>query len=92
MNNKKTAARAVCLAIAVAVLLLILCMCTGCNQALFDTVYKFDRAIIEMPGGDVIEVEIQQWGDYEGEQIQIIAKDGTVYLVNSDNCVLIRDK
>lgn len=77
--------------IAVAVIL-ILCLLAGCNQTVFDTVYKFDRAIIEMPGGEVIEVEIQQWGDYDGEQLQIIAKDGTVYLVSSNNCVLIRDK
>jgi hypothetical protein len=92
MKNTKIAARAICLAIAAIVLVIILCLFTGCNQTVFDTVYKFDRAIIEMPGGEVIEVEIQQWGDYDGEQLQIIAKDGTVYLVSSNNCVLIRDK
>lgn len=91
MKNKKTVVRAVCLAIAALALVLILCMCTGCNKALIDTTYKFDRAIIEMPGGDVVEVEIRSWKDYDGEQIQIIAEDGTVYLVNSVNCVLIQD-
>lgn len=90
MNNSGTKTFWLC--IVFAAVILVLCMCAGCNQTLIDTVYKFDRAIIEMPGGEVIEVEISQWGDYDGEQIQIIAKDGTVYLVNSNNCVLIRDK
>ena len=73
-------------------LVLIMCMCSGCgNRDMLDTVRTYDRAIIEMPGGEVIEVEIRQWRDYDGEQIQITAKDGTVYLVNSVNCVLIND-
>lgn len=73
-------------------LVLIMCMCSGCgNQDLLDTNYTFDRAIVEMPGGEVVEIKIKQWGDYDGEQIQIIAEDGTIYLVNSVNCVLIND-
>ena len=90
MNNSGTKTFWLC--IIFAVVIFILCICAGCNQTLIDTVYKFDRAIIEMPGGEVVEIEVQQWGDYDGEQIQIIAKDGTVYLVSSNNCVLIRDK
>jgi hypothetical protein len=90
MNN--SGKKAFWFGIIAAVVILILCFLAGCNQTVFDTVYKFDRAIIEMPGGEVIEVEISQWGDYDGEQLQIIAKDGTVYLVSSNNCVLIRDK
>lgn len=92
MKNKKIVVRAVCLAIAALALVLILCMCVGCgNQTVLDTNYKFDRAIVEMPGGEVVEIELKQWGDYDGEQLQLIAKDGTIYLVNSVNCVLIND-
>ena len=66
----------------------------GCgNKDIWDTNYTYDRAIIGLPNGESIEVEIEQWRDYEdGEQIQIIAKDGTIYLVSSYNCTLIRDK
>ena len=65
---------------------------TACgNQMLLDTVYTFDTAIIKMPDGEVLTVEIEKWSDYEdGDQLQIIAKDGTVYLVHSTNCVLMR--
>lgn len=91
MKNKNIV-RGLCVLMLIAVLALIVCMCTGCgNVQLVDTVYTYDRAIIEMPGGDVIEVDIKKWGDYDGEQLQIVAEDGTVYLVSSYNCVLIRD-
>ena len=67
---------------------------TGCgNKDLFDTNYTFDRAIIALPNGEYIEVEIDKWTDYEdGDQLQIIAKDGTVYLTSTLNCTLINDK
>ena len=66
----------------------------GCgNKDLFDTNYTFDRAIIALPNGEVVEVEIDKWTDYEdGDQLQIIAKDGTVYLTSTLNCTLINDK
>lgn len=67
---------------------------TGCgNKDIFDTNYTFDRAIIALPNGESIEVEIKQWKDYEdGDQLQIIAEDGTVYLTSTLNCTLINDK
>ena len=75
-------------------IIMALFMLSGCgNMDMFDTNYTFDYAIVEFPGEDVRKIEISQWKDYEnGEQIQIITKDGTVYLVSSFNCVLVRDK
>jgi hypothetical protein len=64
---------------------------SGCNKAIIDTHYKFDRAIIRMPDGSALEVDVKTWSDYDGEQIQIVAIDGTVYLTSSYNCVLIKD-
>lgn len=66
----------------------------GCgNRDMFDTNYTYDRAIIGLPNGKFVDVEVKQWRDCEdGEQIQIIAKDGTVYLTSSYNCTLIRSE
>ena len=62
------------------------------NKDLFDTVYSYDYAIISLPDGSVEKVEIKQWTDYEdGDQLQITAKDGTIYLVHSHNCVLVKE-
>ena len=64
---------------------------TGCNYQMIDTKLTYDRAIIELANGEVIEVKVKQWKDYDGEQLQIITEDGTVYLTSSFRCDLIRD-
>lgn len=66
----------------------------GCgNMDMLDTNYTYNRAIIDLANGESIEVEIKQWRDYEdGEQLQIITPDGTVYLTSSYNCTLIRSE
>lgn len=65
----------------------------GCgNRDMFDTNYTYDRAIIELANGEIVDVKIKQWRDYDGEQVQIIAEDGTVYLTSSMRCDLIRSE
>lgn len=72
-----------------AVLCISLLGLTGCgNKQFLDTTYTFKTAIIELPGNEVITVEIKSWGDYEGDQLQIEATDGTTYLVHASKCVL----
>ena len=68
-------------------------MLVGCgNKDLFDTVYTYDYALVSFPDGTHGKIDIKQWRDYEdGEQIQITAKNGDVYLFNSVNCVLVQD-
>ena len=71
---------------------MLVALLTGCNYGMMDLNYKYDRAIIKLANDEVIEVEIKQWTDYSGEQLQIIAEDGTVYLTSSFRCDLINDK
>ena len=69
-----------------------LVLLTGCNKQIIDTKYTFDRAIVVLNDGTRMEIEIEKWTDYEdGEQLQIIGKDGKVYLVSSYNTILIKD-
>ena len=76
---------------AIILTVLMLCSLTACgNYDAFDTVYTYDYAIVTFPDGTTQTIELSQWTDYEGEQIQITAMDGTVYLVNSVNCVLVK--
>lgn len=42
---------------------------SGCNKQILDTTYKFDKAIISLPNGDIIEGKVDSWKDYEGDQI-----------------------
>jgi hypothetical protein len=63
---------------------------TGCNYQIYDTTYKFDRAIISLPNGEIVEGKVDAWKDYEGDQIQVKI-DGKTYLVHSSNVVLISE-
>ena len=73
------------------IMLLCLGCLTGCNKQIIDTTYTYDKAIIQL-GDETIKVDIKKWNDYEGEQLQIISTDGTVYLVSSFNTILIKEK
>ena len=64
---------------------------TGCNYQMIDTTYKFDRAIISLPNGEVVEGKVESWMDYEdGDQIQVKI-NGKTYLGHSEDIVLIKD-
>lgn len=65
---------------------------SGCgNKTLIDTTYTFDRAIIQLADGTIVDTRIKTWTDYDdGEQIQVVAEDGTVYLTSSYRCDLIK--
>lgn len=63
----------------------------GCNKQVFDTTYSYERAILSLPNGEVIEGKVQKWADYaDGNQIQVKI-DGKLYLIHSEDVVLISE-
>lgn len=78
-------------ALALILIAIFLCTLSGCNKKIFDFEYGFDYAIVSFPNGTCEKIKIAQWSDYDGEQLQIVAEDGTVYLVSSFNCVLVKE-
>jgi len=77
--------------IKILLIIFVLSALTGCgNRTLLDTTYSYDRAIIQLADGTVVDTKIKSWTDYEGEQIQVIAENGTVYLTSSFRCDLIK--
>lgn len=62
------------------------------NKQIIDTSFDFNRAVIELPNGEIVDGEINSWRDYEdGDQLQIIMEDGKVYLTSTYHCTLIKD-
>ena len=63
---------------------------TGCgNRQVIDTNWTFTKAKIVI-GNETIEVNVKSWRDYQNDtQIQIVADDGTVYLTDKVNVLLI---
>lgn len=78
--------RVLCLLSAI-VMLLALSACG--NRQLIDTTYTFNKAIISLPNGTVVEGKVTSWKDYEdGDQIQVVI-DGTTYLLHASNVALV---
>lgn len=77
---------------AVLIITALLALASCGNKAIFDTEYTFDHAVVSFPDGRVEKIEITSWKDFEdGDQIQIAAKDGSVYVFHSVNCVLVKE-
>lgn len=70
----------------VCLMMLVGCLC-GCNYRVFDTTFSYSWAQIKMPDGTIIEGRVDNWTDYEGDQLQITI-DGTTYLVHAANAVM----
>lgn len=63
----------------------------GCNKQMVDLTYSYNRAILSLPNGEIVEGRVSSWTDFEdGDQIQVKI-NGTTYLVHSSNIVLISD-
>lgn len=63
----------------------------GFNKQIFDFTYSFDKAIISMPDGTIVNGAVESWTDFEdGDQIQVTI-EGNTYLVHAENIVLIKE-
>ena len=72
----------------VTILVTVLVM-SGCNKQMVDLTYSYERAIICLPNGEIVEGRVTSWTDFEdGDQLQVRI-DGKTYLVHSSNVVLI---
>lgn len=80
------------LAMLMITLLMVITLSSCGNKQIIDVTYRFDRAIISLPNGEVVDGKVEGWTDYEdGDQIQVKI-DGVTYLVHSSNVVLIKEK
>lgn len=73
----------------ICILLILTTMLCGCNGGP-TTNYKYDYAYISMPDGSTILCEIDSWTIME-DCYAITTMDGTRYLVNSINCVMVEN-
>ena len=79
------------MAVVSAILLIVSGILAGCNKQMVDLTYSYERAILSLPNGEIIEGRVTSWTDFEdGDQIQVRI-NGKTYLVHSSNIVLISD-
>lgn len=71
-------------------LILLMIVITGCtNHQVFDTTYNFDRVIIKLPNGDVVDGQVQSWHDWENSDSVQVKINGVTYYTHLNNVVLI---
>lgn len=75
----------------IGMILISMLLFTGCgNKQIFDTQWTFTKAKIYF-GGEIIEIEIDKWVDYDDTTIQLIDKNGKVYLTDIKNVILMNE-
>ena len=63
----------------------------ACNKQVVDLTYSYERAIISLPNGEIVEGKVQSWTDFEdGDQIQVKI-NGVTYLLHASQVVLISE-
>ena len=56
-----------------------------------DTKNRFDRAIISLPNGEVVDGKLTSWLDYADSDVVQITVDGKTYLTHYANVCLINE-
>ena len=87
MKNRKIKYIAVGLVLVIAAITL--CGCS--NRQIVDTTWKFDRAIIRLADGTVINGKVQSWKDFENSDMIQVKVNDAMYLIHSSNATLIAD-
>ena len=66
-----------------------LVLLTGCNKQIFDLDYEYNKVKCNYDG-DKFELNIDEWNDYDGEQLQV-KSNGKTYLLSANKCYFIKD-
>jgi len=61
------------------------------NRQLMDINYHFDRAILKLPSGDIVEGKLNSWLDFDNSDVIQVKIDGKTYLTSYVNVCLIDD-
>lgn len=92
MKINKYTIRVIALITVLLMLFVICVMAVGCsNQAIFDTTWRFERAVIFLPDGEKIEGDVTNWKDFDGSDMIQVTIDDKVYLTHSSNVILISE-
>lgn len=79
------------IALAALLVVMVFALCACGNRDMWDTVHTFDRVIVQLADGSVVEGKCQNWRDYENSDMVQVKVDGKTYLVHSTNCTLIAE-
>ena len=79
------------IALAIMLIVMAFALCACGNRDVWDTVNRFDRVIVQLADGSIIDGKCQNWCDYQNSDMVQVKVDGKTYLVHSMNCTLIAE-
>ena len=56
-----------------------------------DTTWSYEKAIVTLPNGDIVEGKVETWREYSDSDMLQVKIDGKSYLTHSVNVVLISE-
>ena len=73
-------------------LVLLTTLLSGCNKDIMQMNFKFEKVIIKLPNGEIVEGEVEEWTTYDAkDMVKVKIKGGKMYLGNSENIILYND-
>ena len=73
------------------VIVIAVLMMTGCNAQVIDTTWSYERAIINLQDGTVVEGKVDSWKDYENSDMVQVKIGNTTYFTHISNVILISE-
>lgn len=70
---------------------LLISVLVSCNMTVIDTTWSFERAIVMLPNGVVVEGNVQSWTEFDSSDMIQVKIDDNVYFTHSTNVCLISD-
>lgn len=64
---------------------------SGCNAQVIDTTWSYERAIINLQDGTVIEGKVDSWKDFENSDMVQVKIGNTTYFTHISNVILISE-
>ena len=61
------------------------------NRQVMDLKYRFNRAVIRLPNGEVVDGKVSSWLDYANSDAVQVTIDGKTYLTHYSNVCLMDD-
>ena len=90
--NKRSVLSVTALIFVIIALVMIVVLFAGCgNNKILDTTWRFERAIITLPDGSMIEGSVEHWTEYKASDMLQVKINGKTYLTHSSNIILIAE-
>ena len=61
------------------------------NRQLMDFQNRFDRAVLRLPNGEIVEGKVDSWLDFSDSDVLQVKINGVTYLTHYSNICLIND-